>query len=34
MLGVLVDRTAELLRAMALPDSLPADAACEIVIDP
>ena len=34
MLGVLVDRTAELLRAVALPDSLAPDTTCELVIDP
>lgn len=34
MLGVLVDRTAQVLRAVALPDGLPADATCEFVIDP
>lgn len=34
MLGVLVDGTAQVLRAVALPASLPTDATCEFVIEP
>lgn len=34
MVGVLVDGTAQVLRAIVMPDALPDDGSCELVIEP